>query len=179
LFAACNEFEKAIFATLVLTGLRKRELYYLTWREVDLKRAAIKVSGEGKAGFSPKDYEERVIPIPAALVALLKKLPRDTEWVFPNPKGGRINHLLRWFKEIASRAKVPDATLHKFRHTCATRLLERGCDVATLQHLLGHSALETTRQYLDPHDSLKRRAVSKLTLEGGWVMRPLSPLTFN
>jgi integrase/recombinase XerD len=164
LFAACNEFEKAIFATLVLTGLRKRELYYLTWREVDLKRAAIKVSGEGKAGFSPKDYEERVIPIPAALVALLKKLPRDTEWVFPNPKGGRINHLLRWFKEIASRAKVPDATLHKFRHTYATRLLERGCDVVTLQHLLGHSDLETTRQYLDPDDSLKRRAVSKLTL---------------
>ena len=57
LFAACNEFEKTIFATLVLTGLRKRELYYLTWRDVDLKRANIKVSGEGKVGFSPKDYE--------------------------------------------------------------------------------------------------------------------------
>jgi integrase len=164
LFAACNEFEKTIFATLLLTGLRKRELYYLTWRDVDLKRATIKVSGEGKVGFSPKDYEERVIPIPPALVALLKPLPRDSEWVFPNPKGGRLNHLLRWFKEIALRAKVADATLHKFRHSYATRLLESGCDVVTLQHLMGHSDLETTRQYLDPDDSLKRRAVSKLSL---------------
>ncbi len=166
LFAACNEFEKTIFATLLLTCLRKHELCYLTWRDVDLKRATIKVSGEGKVGFSRKDYEERVIPIPGVLVPLLKKLSRHSEWVFPNSKGERINHLLRWFEEIASRAKVPDATLHKFRHTYATQLLERGCDVVTLQHLLGHSDLETTRQYLDPDDTLKRKAVSRLSLTG-------------
>jgi integrase/recombinase XerD len=163
LFASSDETEKAIFATLLLTGFRKRELYFLTWRDVDLKRASIKVSGEGKEGFSPKDYEEREVPIPEALVSLLKKLPRTAEWVFPNEKGQRINHLLRRLKAVAVLANVPNATLHKF-HTYATRLLERGCDVVTLQHLLGHSDLETTRQYLDPDDSLKRKAVNKLSL---------------
>jgi integrase/recombinase XerD len=164
LFAACDEFEKTILATLMLTGLRKRELYYLTWKDVDLKRATIRVTGEGKEGFSPKDYEERPVPIPPDLVALLKKLPRTAEWVFPNPTGGRMNHLLRRLKAVAETAKVEHATLHKFRHTYATRLLEQGCDIVTLQNLMGHSDLDTTRQYLNPDDTLKRAAVNRLTL---------------
>jgi len=164
LFKTCDKLEKTMFATLLLTGLRKRELYYLTWKDVDLKRATIQVSGDSKEGFSPKDYEERQVPIPPDLVTLLRELPRTSEWVFPNPKGGRMNHLLRRLKEIAETAKVEHATLHKFRHTYATRLLEGGCDIVTLQHLMGHSDLETTRQYLNPDDTLKRAAVNRLSL---------------
>jgi len=166
LLAACDEKKKAIFATLALTGLRKRELYFLAWRDVDLKAETVRVSGDGKEGFSPKDYEERIIPIPPDLVAILEKLPRNGEWVFTNYKGGQITHLLRRLKEIAEKAKVSAATLHKFRHTYATRLLEAGCDIVTLQHLMGHSDIETTRQYLNPHDDLKRKAVSRLSLNG-------------
>jgi integrase len=52
LFDACDEKKKAIFATLLLSGLRKRELYFLTWADIDLKATTIRVSGEGKEGFS-------------------------------------------------------------------------------------------------------------------------------
>jgi len=55
----------------------------------------------------------------------INALPQTSRWVFPNKKGNRINHLLRALKGIAEVAKVPNATLHKFRHTYATRLLER------------------------------------------------------
>lgn len=75
LFTYTDVFEKALFATLLLTGLRKRELYFLSWRDVDLTTANLRVSGEGKTGFSPKDYEERVIPLPPDLVDLLSHLP--------------------------------------------------------------------------------------------------------
>jgi integrase len=118
------------------------------------KNAAIKVSRDSKEGFSPKDYEERPIPIPGELAPRLAKLPRTSEWVFPNKKGLRITHLLRRLKEIADAAKVPNATLHKFRHTYVTRLLESGCDIVTVQKLMGHSDIETTRQYLDPDEAL-------------------------
>jgi integrase len=84
LFAHTDAFEKAVFATLLLTGLRKRELYFLCWRDVDLSAANLRVSGEDKVGFSPKDYEERTIPVPPDLVDLLSGLPRRAEWVFPN-----------------------------------------------------------------------------------------------
>jgi len=76
----------------------------------------------------------------------------------------RRTHLLRRLKVIADVAKVTGATLHKFRHTYATRLLESGCDIVTVQRLMGHSDLDTTRQYLDPDEKLKRSAVSKLSI---------------
>src|SRR5207245_11433567 len=110
------------------------------------------------------EYDERIIPIPAELVELLKTIPRVSEWIFSNAKGRRLTHLLRRLKAIASKAKVKDATLHKFRHTYATRLLESGADIVTVQKLLGHSDIETTRQYLDPDESLKRKAVNRLSL---------------
>lgn len=72
--------------------------------------------------------------------------------------------MLRRLKAVATRAGLKNATLHKFRHTYATRLLESGCNIVTVQHLLGHSDLDTTRKYLNPDDALKRQAISKLSL---------------
>jgi len=46
----------------------------------------------------------------------------------------------------------------------ATRLPESGCDIVTVQRLMGHSDLETTRQYLNPDEDLKRKAVNRLRL---------------
>ncbi len=166
LFRKCGSFEKAAFATLLLTGMREQELCHLDWCDVDLKKETVRVSGEGKEGFSPKDYEERVIPIPADLVVLLKQLSHKSERVFPSARGGRETHLLRRLKAVAKGAGVQHATLHKFRHTYATRLLEKGCDIVTVQHLMGHSDLDTTLQYLNPDDTLKRKAVRRLSLTG-------------
>jgi len=56
--------------------------------------------------------------------------------------------------------------LHKFRHTYATRLLESGTDIVTVQRLLGHSDLDTTKRYLNPDVDRKRSAVNKLNLAG-------------
>lgn len=168
LFAGCADpLERTTFATLLLTGLREQELYYLTWADVDLKKGTIRVTPKPIEGFSPKDYEERIIPIPAELAELLKNLPRVSEWIFSKAKGRRLTHLLRRLKAIASKAKVEDATLHKFRHTYATRLLESGADIVTVQRLLGHSDIDTTRQYLNPDEDLKRQAVNRLSLRLG------------
>jgi integrase len=164
IFEQCTSFDKAVFATLLLTGQRKQELYFLAWPDVDLASATLKVTAKPQAGFSPKDYEERVIPIPRDLMVILKKLPRSSTWVFPNSNGNRLNHLLRRLQSIAEKAKVKGATLHKFRHTYATRLLESGSDIVTVQKLMGHSDLETTRKYLNPDESLKRKAVNRLSI---------------
>ncbi|MGA9883472.1 MAG: tyrosine-type recombinase/integrase [Candidatus Acidiferrales bacterium] len=166
LFGAADAFEKTVYGALLLTGLREQELCYLTWKDVDLKGGTLRVTGEDKERFSPKDYEERLIPMPPDLVNLLKKFPRNSDWVFPTGKGGKQTHLLRRLKRLAKRAGVPQATLHKFRHTYATRLLEKGSDIVTVQHLMGHSDLDTTRQYLNPDDALKRKAANRLSLKG-------------
>lgn len=93
LFEASDRFERATFATLLMTGLRKKELYFLTWRDVDLHSGVLRVTGQGKVGFSPKTYEERTIPLPPDLVRMIDALPRRCEWVFANRNGRRLNRI--------------------------------------------------------------------------------------
>ena len=57
ILAQCNEFENTIFATFLLTGMREEELCFLIWPDVDVSdpnNATVRVSGEGKDGFSPR-----------------------------------------------------------------------------------------------------------------------------
>ena len=167
LMSGAEPLDEAIFRTLLLTGMRELELCNLTWEDICFTTGdeAIRVNGEGKDDFSPKDYEERVIPIPGSLAEVLRKIPRRHRWVFPRRDGNRMTHLLRRLKRVAARVGVENATLHKFRHTYATRLLEKGADIVTVQELMGHSDIETTRQYLNPSDDLKRKAVLRLVQE--------------
>lgn len=164
LFTQSDEFERSVFATLLLTGLRKRELYFLAWPDIDFRAGLLRVTGDGKQGFSPKDYEIREIPLPPDLMQILRTQPRRAPWVFPNRNGGRLTHLLRRLKTTAERAGVMSATLHKFRHTYCTRLLETGADIVTVQKLMGHSDIQTTMRYLNPRDELKHSAAERLSL---------------
>ncbi len=106
-------------------------------------------------------------------------------WIFVNRDGKPDNHFLRKLKGIALRAglnckqckttlsrgefgqkrKVEVSCkdepvcehfyLHRFRKTCATRWVEAGIPVRTVQHWLGHKNLETTMIYLGVTDNEK------------------------
>lgn len=166
LLAASPREDREAFLTLLLTGLREQELCTLTWEDVCLEPGQEHLLVRAKPGFTPKDYEEREVPLPPQLAEVLRARPRRSTYVFPGARGGPEKHLLRRLKRAAARAGVAHATLHKFRHTYATRLLEQGADVVTVQRLLGHSDLDTTRRYLNPDLERKRVAVLRLEAPG-------------
>ena len=70
-----------------MTGMREQEVMHCAWPDVNLTRSTVTVRYKPEFGFSPKNYREREIPIPAKLVKRLKvwkaKSDKTCGLVFP------------------------------------------------------------------------------------------------
>lgn len=101
-----------------------------------------------------KGNKERIVPLPRPVLETLRtfwKTHRNPRWLFPNKAGdGPIGRgaLSRAFALAAREAGITGATLHSLRHGYATRLIERGVNLAIVQILLGHGSIKTTTIYL-------------------------------
>jgi integrase/recombinase XerD len=189
LFAAMNAEETIRYKFFLGSGCREKEVTFASWQDINWEKGEYHVRRKDDVGFTPKSHESRTVPIPKALLALLKnrrtKAPHG-RWIFVNQEGRPDNHFLRKLKRIATRAglncgqcKTTIAVgryekkrvevscknhpvcehfyLHRFRKTCATRWVEAGIPVRTIQAWLGHKNLETTMIYLGVTDSSKLR----------------------
>ncbi len=160
-FSACDDWERALFSTFLLTGMREQELQHLVWTDINFRLRTIRVTAKGKYGFCPKRWEEREIPVPTKLVEVLERHPKfpGSPFVFPSPKGNREQHMLDRCKEVAKRAALDQGRLDlkTFRSTYATRMLRAGFDVRTVQYWMGHKSLETTMRYLVPATEVHAR----------------------
>jgi integrase len=163
LFAKCDAEERLWFEFFMMTGEREQEVMYTYWSDVNFAACTVKVSHKPDAGWTPKAYKEREIPIPTKLVKSLKawkaKASKDCAFVFPTGGCRPKLDFLDCLKAVATRAKL-DADgfwLHKFRSTFATRNLWAGVDLRTVQQWLGHSDMESTMRYLKPSRSQETR----------------------
>lgn len=140
-----------IIATLLYTGVRKRELRDLELRDVDLKHDVLMV----RQGKGAKD---RIIPIPHQLQGILadylkQRLSRgfsDQPFFFVGNSGrGRLANkvLYRLVTKLRKASGIYFAP-HMLRHTYATLMLEGGCDLFSLSKLMGHADIKTTTIYL-------------------------------
>jgi integrase len=154
-FKACTPFQHSVFQCYLRSGLRKAELESLEWTDVDFTAGTITVSP--KMDFTPKDWEQRTIEVDDKLLAILKDMSRRGRLVFANSAGNRYTHSWDDCVKIAEKAKVLDAHPHRFRATYATRLLQDGLDLKSVQKLLGHKSLESTMRYLAKAESKKVR----------------------
>jgi integrase/recombinase XerD len=157
-----------LFRFLYQTGLRKTELVDLRLHDLDFDEGTVFVLGKGqKRRYVPlgpntvkilRDYLRHVRPL-----LLCRNIGQDR--IFVARGGSRFSknslpELCRAYVQKAGIAKK--ITLHSFRHTCATHLLERGASVRYIQELLGHECLETTEIYTRV-STAKLRAVYERT----------------
>jgi integrase/recombinase XerD len=163
LFKACNAEEKLWYEFFLMTGMREQEVMHCGWADVNLTRNTVTVRYKPEYGFSPKNYREREIPIPAKLVKNLKKWKSKSDktcgLVFPTAGCKPKLDFLDCLKALAERAELEKENfwLHKFRATFATWSLWAGVDLRTVQQWLGHSDIESTMRYLKPSRSQQVR----------------------
>jgi integrase len=151
-------------------GVRRGELFNLTWADVDLRTRNIHIAGEGtKSGLT------RHIPLNETAHACLrdwKKQTRGSGLVFVNQHGHRFDHCNTAWRGVLVEAGIKNYRWHDQRHTFASRLVVEGVDLNTVRELLGHSDLSMTLRYahLAPH--VKQDAVDTLTRNRGAATFP-------
>lgn len=144
------------------TGLRIGEIFGFLWTHVDLEKGILTV-------FAPKTQKFRTVPINGEARQVLEywELGKRNEFVFYNPETGTpFVDLKGGFRLACRKAGIEGVSWHTLRHTFATRLVERGVDLVTVQQLLGHSTIITTMRYTHTNLDSKRAAVSKLENHG-------------
>jgi site-specific recombinase XerD len=153
--------------TMILdTGLRCSEICNLDLDDVDLDDlSALVIGGKG-------EKDRTVLFTNATLNALeawspirntrLKSCTRkdDERSLFFSSRSRRLNprSVQKLLDRIADASDIPRTRLspHVLRHSFATGLLERGADLVTIQRLLGHANISTTRVYLEIGDQTLR-----------------------
>lgn len=146
------------------TGMRRGEILKLTWDNVDLKAGVIYVR-------NTKNKTPRTVPITPRVRQVLDSLMSETisaGFVFQR-KGKSIPTptLEGAFSLACARAGVADLHFHDLRHTFATRLVQNGVDLYTLQRLLGHKNFQMTTRYAHHSTESLRRAVEGVPLVAG------------
>lgn len=143
--------DQALLMLMFASGLRASEVVNLTFNQVDFDNRIMKISGKGN--------KDRLVPFTnSAKEAMLNYinglrkdlLKEDTKYIFLNSKGNKMT--VRGLEYILDEIEAKTGLYgkihpHMLRHSFATKMLNRGADLRTIQELLGHSSIETTSIY--------------------------------
>jgi len=157
--------DTALRGLLYYAGLRVSEVSMLRWPQVRLtsaeQRGALRIIGKGD--------KERVVPMLDELNAILRAYVVAPQQERRRLQGGFVleakggpwpvrtieYHVAKWGR----RAEVTDSIPHRWRHSCATLLFEKGMDVRLVQRFLGHESIATTMLYSFVSDPMMEEAM--------------------
>ncbi len=143
--------DKAIAEVLYSSGLRLAELASCRVKDINFAENLIRVTGKGN--------KTRILPLGSKAKETLKDWLKvrslwlaglDEESLFISQRKTPLSHrsiqkrLDYWGKKIGLNASLHP---HKFRHSCATHMLESSGDIRAVQEMLGHANISTTQVY--------------------------------
>lgn len=138
--------DRLILEILYATGIRVGELEYMKIKDINLYENKIKILGKGN--------KERIVYFGEytreILDLYLKQRTDKNEYLLINNHKERltsrgIRYILN--KIIAKTSIETKISPHMLRHTFATHMLNEGCDLLSVQELLGHESLRATQVY--------------------------------
>lgn len=144
--------DRALLELMYASGLRVSEVIGLEVSDIDFDEGILRTRGKGN--------KERIVPVGRQALlsiriylrsgrrALTKDRPQ--RYLFVNFRGGQLTRqgLYKIVRKYASAAGLSDRmSPHTLRHTFATHLLNGGCDLRSVQEMLGHADVSTTQTY--------------------------------
>jgi integrase/recombinase XerC len=169
--------DRALLEVLYSAGTRAAETVGLDRSDVDLAAGVARVQGKGR--------KERLVALGSHAVTALRDYlgdparprppPRSASAVFLNARGGRLTP--RSLGRIVESALLHSGvrrrvTPHTLRHSFATHLLDAGCDLRSVQELLGHANLATTQIYTHVSIERLREIYERAHPRAGVVLEP-------
>ena len=142
------------------TGMRRGELFGLTWPMVNFQSKTITVGGD-----TAKTSETRHIPMNAETFNTLKAWKDqsgESAFVFPGLEGGRMEDVKSAWLKLLKEACITGFRWHDMRHDFASRLVMAGVPLNTVRDLLGHTDIKMTLRYAHLAPDVKAAAVDLL-----------------
>jgi integrase len=159
--AAFADHLKPLVLLAINTGLRRAELFSLTWENVDTNRAMLAI-----VGTAAKSGKTRYVPLNDEALSVLngwqEQTDRKTGLCFPNKNGKPMHDVNTSWGNVLVDAKIENFRWHDMRHHFASHLVMAGVDLNTVRELLGHADLKMTLRYAHLAPEHKAAAVAKL-----------------
>lgn len=169
LLSAATPAVRNAIAVAVDTGLRREELFSLTWPQVDFRRGVIATTKRTKSGRA------RTVPLPDRAAQILARLKEPSRgvitslYVFRHEDGSRLMNMEKGLRGAVRRAGLSDLCWHDLRRTAACRWLQRdGRSMEEVSILLGHSSVTVTEtRYAFLENEKVAGEVAQLSAHGG------------
>lgn len=144
--------DRALLETMYASGLRVSEVTTLEVSDIDFEENVLRAKGKGN--------KERIVPFGTAAARALSRYMADgrpqliksrpQRYVFVNFRGGQLTRqglykIVHKYAELAGYENRMSP--HTLRHSFATHLLNGGCDLRSVQEMLGHADVSTTQAY--------------------------------
>lgn len=128
---------------LLLTGMRRMELFSLKWSEVDIEAGSVRL-------LHTKNGRSRTVVLNSLALELMKKILSEASpnclWVFPARNGGHIKDARKALWKAMKLANISDLHPHDLRRSFASLLVNANVDIYQIKDLLGHSSVSVTQK---------------------------------
>lgn len=156
---------KAMLELMYGTGLRVSEIVNLSTTDIDLTNCLIRIMGKGN--------KEREVPLGEYSIyylnlyldirkEMLKNTSCDKLFLNNHGKGMTRQGFFKNLKQILKEKGLnPEVSPHTLRHSFATHLINHGADLRSIQEMLGHSDISTTKIYTRVSDDKVKEDYNK------------------
>lgn len=157
-FSAIDQEPDSAFKSMIwialLTGVRRDNIRSMKWEQIDFNTQTWTIP-------RTKNGRSLTVFLPDQIVAILKKTPQISEWVFPSKKSasGHIMDHRRTLTRVLKRAEISNLHFHDLRRTLASWMAINGTSLYIIADVLGHSSTRCTQIYARLNNCIRKQSL--------------------